>query len=62
MTTRITVPAEARASWELADRWKAKMAEVRAGGLVLKGNGCGSFEVKVVDQAVSVYPAWSGLG
>lgn len=38
MTTRITVPAEARASWELADRWKTSMAEVRAGRLVLKGN------------------------
>ncbi|MDX3066894.1 MULTISPECIES: hypothetical protein [Streptomyces] len=38
MTTRITVPAEARASWELADRWKTRIAEVRAGRLVLKGN------------------------
>nr|WP_024126168.1 hypothetical protein [Streptomyces sp. FR1]AHE38786.1 hypothetical protein pFRL3_9c [Streptomyces sp. FR1] len=38
MPTRIAVPAEARASWELADRWKSKMAEVRAGRLVLKGN------------------------
>ncbi|MEV7891597.1 hypothetical protein ACWD3I_25005 [Streptomyces sp. NPDC002817] len=38
MTTRITVPDEARTSWELADRWKLSMADVRAGRLVLKGN------------------------
>jgi hypothetical protein len=37
-STRLVIPAEARASWELADRWKDCLSEIRAGRLALKGN------------------------
>ncbi|MEU5425956.1 hypothetical protein AB0H73_10150 [Streptomyces olivoreticuli] len=34
----VVIPEGARVSWELADRWKAHLGEVRAGRLVLKGS------------------------
>lgn len=36
--TGLVIPAEAYDSWELADRWRGHLSEVRAGRLVLKGN------------------------